>query len=442
MKVAFHLRRRPECGPAAALLLPSRDVAGVLGLCARLGLDPSGRVFDVSGGFLLRLDEPTGRAFPGVVRLRGLAEDLFLPVDAEPVPALLDDEAEGLTRHRGLVVLPGGRVLGFDPRRPIDPGALLVGPPRPRRDWRPCRSDRRWPTGSGRSLVERPGESPESVLDAGAGARSGRRSPGRAPRDRRRRSWAGATLGAGRGLAWLGQALGLSGLARLGTSWIGRAMDLAPRLGEAVLGRQEAALRDLLHEFREGDLERALRRALPMGEPGGPRGGVADAGDRLPTHRTSYALGDLIGGTTGRRAGRLLVRRPGPHGRAGAGVPQGRDAGGPGGRLPPRGVHLRQAPARLPGRRAARCSAAACTTTRPSCSWPSSTTAAAAALAFEAAGEFDRAIGLYRTLGDHVAAGDLLRRIGEEDAALEEYRLAARLLVLTEGGTSRRATCS
>ncbi len=50
---------------------------------------------------------------------------------------------------------------------------------------------------------------------------------------------------------------------------------------------------------------------------------------------------------------------------------------------------------------------------------------AAAAKAFEAAGAADRAIELYRQLGQHTAAGDLLRRIGEEDAAVAEYLVAA-----------------
>ena len=50
---------------------------------------------------------------------------------------------------------------------------------------------------------------------------------------------------------------------------------------------------------------------------------------------------------------------------------------------------------------------------------------AAAAQAFEAAGEVDRAIELYRQIGRHEAAGDLLRRIGEEEAALAEYAVAA-----------------
>ena len=53
---------------------------------------------------------------------------------------------------------------------------------------------------------------------------------------------------------------------------------------------------------------------------------------------------------------------------------------------------------------------------------------AAAAQAFEAAGEVDRAIELYRQTVMHEAAGDLLRRIGEEDAALAEYAAAAALL--------------
>ena len=51
----------------------------------------------------------------------------------------------------------------------------------------------------------------------------------------------------------------------------------------------------------------------------------------------------------------------------------------------------------------------------------SSTIARAAAQAFEAAGEFDRALELYKQLGQHERAGDLLRRIGEEEAAVAEY---------------------
>src|SRR5262249_23927868 len=57
-----------------------------------------------------------------------------------------------------------------------------------------------------------------------------------------------------------------------------------------------------------------------------------------------------------------------------------------------------------------------------------------AARAFEAAGEVDRALQLYRQRGDHVEAGDLLRRAGEEDAALAEYQVAAHRLAASGQG--------
>src|SRR5262249_5442300 len=53
----------------------------------------------------------------------------------------------------------------------------------------------------------------------------------------------------------------------------------------------------------------------------------------------------------------------------------------------------------------------------------------AAAGAFESAGEIDRAVELYRECGRHVQAGDLLSRVGEDEAALAEYVLAADQLV-------------
>src|SRR4030095_346484 len=41
----------------------------------------------------------------------------------------------------------------------------------------------------------------------------------------------------------------------------------------------------------------------------------------------------------------------------------------------------------------------------------------AAARAYEAAGDVDRALALYRKCGEHALAGDLLRGAGEEDTA-------------------------
>ena len=116
VKVPFQLRRRDVGVPAAAsaLFVPARDAAALFALCTRLGLDPTGRIHDVAGGFLLKLGTPTAGPVPGATRLRELATDLFIPVDAELVPSLLDDEAAGLVRDGGLVLLPGGPVLRFD----------------------------------------------------------------------------------------------------------------------------------------------------------------------------------------------------------------------------------------------------------------------------------------------------------------------------------------
>jgi tetratricopeptide (TPR) repeat protein len=414
-----------------ALLFPARDVAAVLALCARLGLDPFGRVYDVAGGFLVRLDEPTPRAFPGVVRLRSLARNLFLPVDADLVPALLDDEAEGLTRTRGLVILPGGRALGFDPAAPLVPAALLTGTARPLRGggWQPLPARPTLAERIEEISVVLPNESPESVLDAGAGA-IGTEEPRPDAAGPGATILGSATLGAGRGLTWLGKALGLDGLTRLGARWIGQAQQLAPRLSEAVLGRQDAALRALLREFREGNLERALRRALPLGEPGGPRGAMVDTRDQLPTQKTSYALRDLLG-PPGR--GRALVWSSGPDVLA--------ELAGEYRKAAAQAIHagdFRRA-AFIYGKLLRDFRAAVNALQRGGLHHDAAVLLLArlgdprgAARAFEDAGEFDRAIALYQELGDHVAAGDLLRRIGEEKAAVEHYRRAAELLAARE----------
>ena len=154
-----------------------------LNLCARLGLDPSGRVHDVAGGFLIKLDRPATGPVPGAIRLRSLARDFYLPVDAELVPALLDDEADGLVRDWGLVFLPGGRILRFDREARVDLDRLVEVRPRPRRAWAslarappPRRSARRDRPGGARSPARRvlPRARGGNPPDA---ARAGRRSP-------------------------------------------------------------------------------------------------------------------------------------------------------------------------------------------------------------------------------------------------------------------------
>src|SRR3954465_9349560 len=123
MKVPFQLRR-VEPAPAVAFLIES-DAAELLRLVARLGRPGFPTVHAVAGGFLIRLATPESSSHPGVTRLRALSANLFLPVDAELSPALLPDEAQALVRHRGLVFLPGGRVLAFDPEATLGPAELL-----------------------------------------------------------------------------------------------------------------------------------------------------------------------------------------------------------------------------------------------------------------------------------------------------------------------------
>src|SRR5262245_32712155 len=137
MKVPFQLRKRRDAEPATALLLTSHESAAALDFCAGLGADPLPRLFLVADGFLLLLPAPTTTVFPRTVRLRRLAEHLLLPVDADLLPALHEDESRALTRERGLIFLPGGRVLAFPVKQPVSVGELLATDAPKRENWRP-----------------------------------------------------------------------------------------------------------------------------------------------------------------------------------------------------------------------------------------------------------------------------------------------------------------
>ena len=54
MKIEIPLRpsRHEFVAAATAIYVPSRDLNLLFAQCARLGLDPTGRLFDVAGGFL------------------------------------------------------------------------------------------------------------------------------------------------------------------------------------------------------------------------------------------------------------------------------------------------------------------------------------------------------------------------------------------------------
>ena len=100
---------RPGHSPVATSYNPDDLVR----LLAQFGCDPLPPVFAVADGFLVKLPRPEYTPCGGVLRLRSLANHLFLPVSADLVPSLLPDEAADLVRHRGLVFLPGGRAPGI-----------------------------------------------------------------------------------------------------------------------------------------------------------------------------------------------------------------------------------------------------------------------------------------------------------------------------------------
>src|SRR5262249_18845619 len=134
----------------------------------------------------------------------------------------------------------GGRGGGrFPPPRPPPPRRTPSPPPPPPGPPQRCPQPAPPPPRAGpRAPPPPPPRPPPAGAAAPAAARAG--------------------LGVGRFLNWLGRRLNLSGLARAGENLAARALSMAPRLSEAVLGAQEAALRELLRLFREGDIEAAL----------------------------------------------------------------------------------------------------------------------------------------------------------------------------------------
>ncbi len=428
MKVSFHLRQASTREPAAALLVPSPAVADVLEVCTQLSSEPLPRLFPVAGGFLLLLQRPLTEWVPRTIRLRRLSGNLFVPADADLVPSLLDDELEALGRAKGLVFLPGGKVLGFAPDHPLALAALVTGPRCQRRPWASLPAAPALAARLQEISLELPLPPPEEILSA-AGQDIGIEEP--RPEDAGTpATLAGrAGLDMGRALVGLGNLLGLKGLAGMGAAMVRRALEKAPRLSEGLLGRQEAALRALLRKFREGDVDEALKRALPLGEPG-RRGGTVPAEPRLPAHNLVYSLAGLLAGGSGPTGVFLTgldVQRELENEYRKAAV-----------QAALRGDYRRAA--YIYGKLLRDFRMAANTLAQGGLHHDAAILylvklqdTYAAARAFEAAGEFDRAVKLYRQRGDHVLAADLLRRTGDDEAALAEYCLAAEQLVAGGG---------
>ncbi len=417
--VRIHLRRRPgrPIGPASALHIPGRDAARLLDACARVGIDPSGRIHDLDGGFLIRLPRPTAEPVPGATRLRELAQNLYVPVDADLVPALLDDEAAGMVRDGGLVLLPAGPALRFDPTRPVRLSTLLHVERPQRRNWQPMPEPR--PIAEriveiSREIPETPPEELYRALEDDVRHPDRPRSrPERAADDAMEEADIGEATGAGRirtAASGLGNAI--RGLA-------GRARSLRDKAQWGMLDHS-SLVKKLLREFRQGNMDRALQHSFSMREADSRASRVVSWGFRLPFHRAIYSLRDLLGG---------------PERGGVAGIWQAR----------PDLMHELREEYRKAALRAIQAGdfrraayiygvllddhrAAAQALQRGGLHHDASilylkklNDRPAAAHAFEAAGLVDRAIALYSELGLHETAGDLLRRIGDEEGARSAY---------------------
>ncbi len=429
MRVPFRLHKSDRPGIVTALLLLSEEQAKLLELCASIAAEAPDvarewpalpPIHAVAGGFLVKLGRPVTAVFPGVIRLRSLTANLFLPADAALVPALLNDEAAGLVRERGLIFLPGGRILAFALDQLITADMLLTLPRLPGREWNalPARPPR--PECLESILLRLPDDSSDQILEEG-GENIGVEAPRPAESGPIARAAGQAALGMGKGLAWLGTMLHWPGLAKLGAALASGAMRAVPRLTESLLGRQEAALRELLRKFRAGDLEEALRHALPLGNSPG-RGDQPAANAQLPTHRLIYRLMDLLNNARGPSAYWF--------GPADVQAELSREYHKAAEAATARGDYRRAA--FIYGRLLQNYHSAATVLYHGGLYHDAAIIYLEllgdnlrAARAFEAAGETDRALQIYQQRGENVLAGDLLRRLGEEEEAVQYYLRAA-----------------
>jgi len=145
-------------------------------------------------------------------------------------------------------------------------------------------------TGLGRLLQNRGKNRP--VSDDNAKKPSGREDAG-TPAGRQ--IAARAAIGFAKAFAGLGRMLRVPGFVKTGASLAAWAIQRVPRLSAKVFDRQEAALREILRQLREGNIERALRRAPPAVSDSGKVLPI-DGGWRLGWRDPRYSLRSVING--------------------------------------------------------------------------------------------------------------------------------------------------
>lgn len=415
--VPFQLRRIEQSNAASALLLPSGSATELLEVCKSLR---HVTIFATASGFLILADD-IPHAMPGCFRLSRLCENGYLPADAELIPSLSKTEAAELTQKRGLVFLPGGQILAFDPEEGRKPTDFLKLPPLRRHIWRSFPEVARpAPDLIAISIPPPPPDAP--LISEPDGTPIGGEDPRPADSNLGSKILGKTSHSLGAGLGAIGKLIGNDKLSQLGKSLKDKGLSMAPRLTEGILGKQEAALQELLSKFQSGKIEEALRRAIPFSEGAG-RGSAAHTGTDLPTNHLGFSLGSLFGG--GGQAGGIWQggndetwRRLAEEYRKAANA----------------------AVARGDYRRAAMIYAKLLADFRTAAEVLSQgglhresarifleklNDFKRAATEFEKAGDVDQALTLYLKTGDYEKAGDLLNRVGEVDRALHYYQQAA-----------------
>ncbi|QEL19626.1 hypothetical protein [Limnoglobus roseus] len=430
MNLPLRLVKRETLGSADAAVVFTDDPAALVGVCAKLPAFPT--VFRVAGGFLLFASVSAWPA--GVVKLRRLGGDLFVPTDAELLPRLLPDEMVGLTETVGLVVLVTG-ALAFDPMKPLYPAEWLR-PARLRREsWQPLPAppdraerlttiERPTPPGLAVEILNegKPDDAsplPERDEVPGDGGRvpDDARPPSGSFLDRVR---AGAALRVGQFLAWAGKQLNAPGLGKLGGKVARKAVERVPRLTEKILGAQEAALRQVLRQLQSGDVEAALRRApIAVGDPSRPTsvGTGTQLGTRDPRFSLAALLGSGGGGGSWLGGGDVWAHLAAEYRRLAEEAARRGDARRAAYLY---GVLLRDVRAAANALMAGGYFREAAVLFRDKLSDLS-----AAATAFERAGDYDEAARLYERREEYEPAAEMYRRGGDEDRATVFFERAA-----------------
>jgi hypothetical protein len=398
--------------------------------------DPSAErpvMYRAGDGILVVSPTLSSGVFAGTIRLKAISDNTYIPIDSELIPPFLPDEWVALTREKGLIFLPGNRVLSFDRSRPIAPRDWLSAANVRRLAWQPFPERPSLPDRIFR--IEHP-STPAAVIEilndgkpdgaqplAGAGEEGDSVSED----DRPPRAGIGARVAAGAAMVAAGMLVAMAklfnapNLAKKAADLARRAMESVPRISERLLGEQEAALRNVLRQLKSGDIEKALRKA-PIAVPDPDRPGRIDTTSRLSDRDTRFSLRDLISGGSGgsstwlgggdvwyqlaneyRRLAAEAIRK-GDYRRAAYlyGVLL-RDLHGAAAALEQGGFD-REAAILYRDR---------------------IHDAKKAAAAFERAGESDEAIRLYESINQFELAGDIARRIGEDARADSLFHRAA-----------------